>query len=287
MQTLGRAPSQRSTKLEHAIMRRVPALHPFDLLQARFISHRFAPHAHETYAIGVCTEGRVAVRHRGARHVMGVGDLLLMNPGEMHTGEPDGTDGWTYRMIYPGLETLRGAANALRRRPGPAPVLPAPVVRDPLLATRANAMLRVLASGEDPLEGECLLAGFLDALLGRTDLVGKRTAPLRGLNPRISRVRDYLHAHFAHPVSIADLAEVAQLSSFHLIRLFGAKIGLPPYMYLEHLRVVRAKELLARGTSLVDTAAQTGFGDQSHFTRRFKLVVGMPPGRYARQVLRN
>ena len=80
---------------------------------------------------------------------------------------------------------------------------------------------------------------------------------------------------------------MARLSSFHLIRLFGARVGLPPYMYLEHLRVARAKELLARGVSLAATAAQTGFGGQSHFTRRFKLVVGLPPGRYARQVLRN
>ena len=51
-------------------MRRVPALQPFDLLQARFLSHRFAPHAHDTYAIGVCSAGRVAVRHRGRWQVM-------------------------------------------------------------------------------------------------------------------------------------------------------------------------------------------------------------------------
>ena len=117
-------------------------------------------------------------------------------------------------MIYPGLEVLRSAANALRRRPGPAPVLPAPALRDPALATRANAMLRVFASGEDLLAGECLLAGFLEELLGRCDLAGNRALSLRGLDPRISRVRDYLHAHFARPVSIADLAKVAELAAF-------------------------------------------------------------------------
>jgi AraC-like DNA-binding protein len=58
-------------------------------------------------------------------------------------------------------------------------------------------------------------------------------------------------------------------------------------MYLEHLRIARAKELLAIGVPLVDAARSTGFGDQSHFTRRFKQVVGLPPGRYARQVLGN
>jgi len=123
-------------------MRRVDALHPFDLLHAQFVSHRFAPHAHETYAIGLCREGRVAVRHGGARHVMGPGDILLVNPGELHTGEPDGPVGWTYTMIYPGVEILRGVANALRQRSGSAPILPAPMIRDPLFVTRAAAMLR-------------------------------------------------------------------------------------------------------------------------------------------------
>ncbi len=268
-------------------MRRVRALQPFDLLQAHFVSHRFAPHAHETYAIGVCSAGRVAVRHRGKRHVMGPGDLLLMNPGEMHTGEPDSSEGWTYRMIYPGVEALQGAANALRRRRGPAPVLPAPALRDPRLAARADVMLREMAVGADPLAAECLFVGFLEALLSRGPEGTPRLVPLRGLNPRISRVREYLHAHFAAPVTIADLSAVAQLSGFHLIRLFRSRVGLPPYMYLEHLRVARAKELLADGVGLADTAAQTGFGDQSHFTRRFKQVVGVPPGRYARQVLRS
>lgn len=268
-------------------MRQVHAAHPFELLQARFVSHRFAPHAHETYAIGLCTEGRVAVRHGGVRHVMGPGDVLLVNPGELHTGEPDGPDGWTYTMIYPGVEILRRVANALRQRSGPAPILPAPVLRDPGLAMRAAAALRALAGGDDPLAGECLLAGFLEQLIGLRPGSARRGFTLRDLNPRISRVREYLHAHYSSPVSIADLSSVAGLSSFHLIRLFGARVGLPPYMYLEHLRVARAKELLARGLSLTETATRTGFGDQSHFTRRFKLLVGLPPGRYARQVLRN
>lgn len=268
-------------------MTRVPAAHPFDLLQARFVTHRFAPHAHETYAIGLCTEGRVAVRHGGARHVMGPGDVLLVNPGELHTGEPDSPAGWGYTMIYPGVDLIREAADARRSRPGPAPRLPAPVIRHPLLATQAAATLRTLADGSDPLAGECLLASLLDRLIEPGAAAPRRGWSLRELNPRISRVRDYLHAHFARQVAIAELAGVAGLSSFHLIRLFRARIGLPPYMYLEHLRVARAKELLAKGVALADTAAQTGFGDQSHFTRRFKLLVGMPPGRYARQVLRN
>ena len=67
-------------------------------------------------------------------------------------------------------------------------------------------MLGVLATGEDPMAGECLFAGFLEALLGRSDQVGRRLVSLRGLHPRISRVRDYLHAHFTQPVTIADLA---------------------------------------------------------------------------------
>ncbi len=284
MRILDQAPTRRFSELEHASMRRVAASRPFDLLQARFITHAFAPHAHETYALGVCSAGSVAVRHGGRRHLLGPGDLLVLNPGEMHTGESGGPEGWTYSMAYPGVELVRQAADAFRGRPGPAPILPAPAVRDPALAAEGAAVLRILA-GADPLAGECALIGLLGRLWRMDGEVLVRRTPLAGMSPRIRRVREYLHDHHARRITIAELAQVAGLSPYHLIRLFHARTGLPPYMYLEHVRIERAKALLKEGVSLANTAARTGFGDQSHFTRRFKRVTGVPPGRYARQLL--
>ncbi|HEX5830777.1 MAG TPA: helix-turn-helix domain-containing protein, partial [Gemmatimonadaceae bacterium] len=63
-------------------------------------------------------------------------------------------------------------------------------------------------------------------------------------------------------------------------------VGVPPYAYLALVRVRRARALIARGHPLSSVTYVTGFSDQSHLTRQFKRVVGVPPGRYARAASR-
>ena len=95
-------------------------------------------------------------------------------------------------------------------------------------------------------------------------------------------VRDYLESHFAKSISLMELSALSGVSPFHLSRRFRARYGLPPYMYLELVRVNRAREMLRRGEPISRVAFDTGFSDQSHLTRRFKRVVGVPPGQYAK-----
>jgi AraC-like DNA-binding protein len=54
-----------------------------------------------------------------------------------------------------------------------------------------------------------------------------------------------------------------------------------PHEYLVHIRIKRAKALLAQHSPLLDVALETGFVDQSHLTKHFKRRVGVTPGRYA------
>jgi AraC family transcriptional regulator len=66
--------------------------------------------------------------------------------------------------------------------------------------------------------------------------------------------------------------------------LFKLETGMAPGRYIENLRIERAKALIeAAELPLVEIAHQTGFSDQSHFTRRFRKAVGMTPGAYARK----
>jgi AraC-like DNA-binding protein len=72
------------------------------------------------------------------------------------------------------------------------------------------------------------------------------------------------------------------MSAFHLVRQFRRYYGVPPYRYLELVRVERAKLLLRSGARISHVAFATGFSDQSHLTRHFKRVLGVTPGSYAR-----
>ena len=96
------------------------------------------------------------------------------------------------------------------------------------------------------------------------------------------RAIEYVRERLGESFTLAELAAHADLDKFHLCRAFRAQVGMPPHAYLTHLRVARAKELLARGMRATDVAQLAGFYDQAQLTRHFTRIVGTTPARYAR-----
>ena len=89
-----------------------------------------------------------------------------------------------------------------------------------------------------------------------------------------------MHAHYAEKIGLADLSRQAAMSKSALLRAFVREKGITPYNYLLSVRVGRARDLLRQGIPLADTAAVTGFSDQSHFTNCFTRLTGLSPGCY-------
>jgi len=115
--------------------------------------------------------------------------------------------------------------------------------------------------------------------VGSTD---KSTAPAfatGGLTPRaLQRVRDYIEAHLAENIELQALADIAELSRFHFARMFKQSVGTPPHYYLMRRRLERAQKLLAESKlSIAQIALESGFSEQSHFSRRFRLFFGLTP----------
>jgi AraC-like DNA-binding protein len=94
----------------------------------------------------------------------------------------------------------------------------------------------------------------------------------------------YLGNHFAEPVTLCELASVACISKFHLVRRFTRTWGITPHRYQLLLRLSRAKAMLREGTCITDTAHGLGFADHSHMGRSFRLLTGMTPSQYQRSV---
>jgi AraC family transcriptional regulator len=105
------------------------------------------------------------------------------------------------------------------------------------------------------------------------------------LSPRhLSKVIRFIEQNISRPISLDDLATIAQVSRFHFTRLFKRTVGISPMAYLERSRVQRAQELIKEGgLPLAEIAVAVGFADQSHFTRRFHLHNGLTPGVFARR----
>lgn len=253
-----------------------------ELLRATYVTHSFSRHAHEEFAIGVVEDGAQAFRYRGATHTTPPGGIILVNPGETHTGHAAVESGYTYRMLYPDADLLRQAASELVGREKGVPSFSAPVVRDGRLAEFVRRLHVALESSNSALERGSLLLWTLAQLVARHADSRALARSVGNEHVAVERAREYLETHYAENVSLDQLSYVANLSPFHLLRVFRNATGLPPHAYHLGVRIARAKGLLLAGLPIARVAAETGFADQSHLTKSFKRLWGYTPGEYAR-----
>jgi AraC family transcriptional regulator len=98
------------------------------------------------------------------------------------------------------------------------------------------------------------------------------------------RAKEIMAARLSSNLTIEQVATECRLTPSHFARAFRKSTGLAPQRYLMHLRVAEAKNLLSgQHLSLSDIALTCGFGDQSHFTRIFRQLVGDSPGAWRRR----
>jgi AraC family transcriptional regulator len=82
---------------------------------------------------------------------------------------------------------------------------------------------------------------------------------------------------------LADVAARLGISVTHFIKAFGNSVGVSPYHWFIERRIVRAMALMEdHALPLATIATRCGFADQSHFTKTFSRLIGMPPGRWRR-----
>ncbi|MFP9137764.1 helix-turn-helix domain-containing protein [Devosia sp. XGJD_8] len=133
---------------------------------------------------------------------------------------------------------------------------------------------------------------FLRLVSILTRLAGDRAAtPLSATAPelapaatdrgRIDRVLNHIHAHFAEPITISQLADIAALSPSGLHRTFQRHTRQTVSQYLIRLRIGRACALLSSGPMPIGTiAGEVGYDSLANFNRQFKALKGTTPRAY-------
>jgi AraC-like DNA-binding protein len=271
--------------VERARYWRHAAVPGVDLLRARFLTHRYSRHAHETFSLGLCEAGVEEFEYGGSLLRAGPGSVALLNPEVVHTGQAAGPAGWTYRVLYPAAGVVTGVAADLGWPPG-TPSFPETIVYDERSA-RMLLAAHVAAERDDRLASSSLLAAALAGLLrahARPGPGGAVPSAARRAPGAVAAVRDLLCERLTDPPSLEDLALATGMSPFALLRAFRNETGLPPHAYLNQLRVRLARRLLDAGMAPAAVAAAAGFADQAHLTRHFKRMVGVPPAAYQRAV---
>ena len=116
--------------------------------------------------------------------------------------------------------------------------------------------------------------------------IGADETPSPGLHDGLGRALAYLGAHYDEPITLAQLARHAGVSPSHMGYLFRTRVGMPFKVLLGHIRIQKARELLAEdpASNVTEIALRVGYADLSHFERRFRRIVGQSPREFRRAI---
>jgi AraC family transcriptional regulator len=206
---------------------------------------------------------------------------------------PGGIDFWvrlcrplTSVHLYVRDAVLREvAAESFAGDPDGIEILPGLGELDPVIEDLARAASHVLASNDS---SSVLMADYLARALAAR-LLTRSARQFAAVGRELSktqheRVKDYIRAHLAHPIGLADLAAVAGVSQTSFARGFKQTAGVAPYRYVLLERIECAKRLLiGSGLPIADIALASGFTHQEHLTRLFHREVGATPAAYRKR----
>ena len=259
----------------------VPELDNLELFRAHAIHHSYNRHSHRGYSIGVIEAGVGGNCHRGSTYLAPPGNIVFMNPEEVHTGYSANDLPLTYRMLYPSVKLIQEISDDLQVFE--FPYFRAAVVQDNALAQDICSLHVALEQAIDRLEYQSRFIEVFSVILTRYATSKALIRPNQE-HRTVTLIKNYLHDNYSADIALEQLARLTNLNRSYLIRVFHQAVGMPPYTYLNQIRVEKAKQLLAQGDSIADVAIAVGMSDQSHLTRHFKQIVGVTPGRYRESI---
>lgn len=254
----------------------VRSVHGGDITAVDAHSDRsFARHIHDEFGVGLMTGGaQRSWSGRGAVEAA-CGQLITVNPGEVHDGQPVGR-ARSWSMLYISAQLIGDVVADATEGKVTVRELHQPVVTNPALAD-LFVRARSAALGANPARD---LNEDLIVLFG--GLIGTRPLAISRADRRIARLREAIDDDPAAPHGLPAMAAQAGLSRFQTLRAFARLTGLTPHAYMVQKRLDLARWQMRRATPLAEAAIEAGFADQSHMHRAFIARYGYTPGQYAR-----
>jgi AraC-like DNA-binding protein len=254
-----------------------------ELLHAYYVQHAYPRHSHDYYSLSLIERGRQTFTHQGTKLSTPPGGLILINPGAVHTGEAADVHGFELRSFYPSVSLMETAVFELTGRRA-LPFFKEVRVDHPWATHSILSLHRAILDGAGLLECESRILWTMAQLIRRYADIGPQKGNPGKEKRAIEQVRQYIDEHFAESVTLNALAQHVSLSPYYLLRVFRAEVGMPPYAYLENVRIRHTQRLIKAGKRLAEVAAEVGFSSQSHMTRQFRKIIGVTPGQYAQHI---
>lgn len=241
------------------------------------------PHWHERMEVWAIREGQMTFTCDGDIFDLQSGDVLIVNPGQVHSCRMNVTPTLFDCIIFdinllltnrPGeidqaLRSIAGGAlrfqHIVRKNPDVFPLIRRIVAIDPQIpfgCMEVTGMIYQLLS-----------------LLTR-HYVLREEHPVPRLLQEINQLLEYIHKNYHKKLTLEELSNIACRSPSYLCRWFKEAVGESPMAYLTTIRINKAYELLSAGRcSVAEAADAVGFSDLNTFTRQFRKRVGVLPSK--------
>lgn len=246
-------------------------------------------HHHDFYEVYFLLAGQVDYWVDGRIIKMQPGDLLLINPMELHRPliEPEVADYerivlWIHKGF---LEELHSGDKGLSScfdtsRPDHThQIRPTPAERSALMVQLGDLVREAYSDsfGSD-LYAHGIFLQFMVQLNRMADNTAKEQTDQ--LSPLVQKVLGYIGEHIHEPLSLERIAAEFYISKYHLSHAFSREVGVSVYRYIMLRRLLSARQQLARGESANTVCRNCGFADYTSFFRAFKSEYGISPSQY-------
>lgn len=239
---------------------------------------KYPSHFHEKYEFGVIETGRLICNN--TEYVVDKGDLLLFNPSDNHAC--DLIDGMplNWKVLIIDKCAMQQAVKDITGK-GYLPHFTPSVAFHSDVIDSFYELHKIVISGQKGLIKEESFYFFLEQILScYTEAGGAEAGETTDNCEEIQQVSEHITNNYTSTITLDNLSKISGLNKYTLLRSFTVQKGITPYQYVTTVRVNNAKKLLEAGVAPIEVALQTGFSDQSHFTRVFKNLAALTPKQY-------
>lgn len=242
------------------------------------IMQKFPNHFHEYYVIGFVEEGQRRLLCKNKDYTINPQDLVILNPFDSHTCMQINNEALDWRCINIKKEVIQKVTEEIYGEKY-LPSFSKTVLSDTeilILLKELHTMI-VLGTGNSKTRKEKfykIIKKLYDEYNGQ--ILEEEVIPAE----EIKYLCRYMKNNYRQKLTLDELSEITGQNKFTLLRNFNKVHGLTPYQYLETIRIEKARTYLEEGYTPAEVALNTGFSDQSHFTRFFKSFIGFTPKQY-------
>lgn len=230
--------------------------------------HAYKSHFHNEISIGLVETGASTSKIDNKSYEIASNTILIIPAKMVHKCTPHNYKKWSFKMIY---------------------------INENLFKTAFNKKGSDLRFSHMKLNEAAFknITKFIDNFEGCSMDIEKESMFLKYIYPVINventsvlknfslkRVKEYIDDNYLNNITLDDLTKINNVSKYSLIRQFEKQYGLSPHKYIMNLRINYAKKIIRANEDFAYVAIESGFYDQSHFTKYFKEYTGVTPMEY-------